>query len=180
MSTSSLTRTEISLHWIVGLGMIAVIAMGLYMTRAENFALYGVHKSLGIILFGFILWRAVLRLRKGWPEDVSSGNRMEHGVARVIHWVLILGTIAMPLSGILDAYMSGRGLSIFGLDLLAANLGDTGRGIAINKNLAEFGEIIHLVAAKIVIAAIILHVAGAFKHHIIDKDGTLRRMLWAG
>ncbi len=179
MSTTPLTRTEISLHWIVGLGMIAVIAMGLYMTRTEQFALYGLHKSLGMLLFIFILWRAVLRLRMGWPQEVSSGTRMEHGLARVVHWVLILGTIAMPLSGMLDAYMSGRGLTLFGLDLVAANLGDTGRPIAINESLAELGELIHILAAKIVIAAILLHVVGAIKHHIINKDGTLRRMLGA-
>lgn len=179
MSATPLTRTEISLHWIVGLGMIAVVAMGLYMTRADSFALYGIHKSLGIVLFVFILWRVVLRLRKGWPEEVSSGSRWEHGLARVIHWILILGTIAMPLSGMLDAYMSGRGLSVFGLDLVAVNLGDAGRAVAINKNLAELGEIIHIQAANILIAAVILHIVGALKHHVIDKDGTLRRMLGA-
>jgi cytochrome b561 len=52
-----------ALHWIVGLGMIIVVAMAIYMTRTDQFALYGIHKSLGIILFTFILWRAILRLR---------------------------------------------------------------------------------------------------------------------
>jgi cytochrome b561 len=165
-----------ALHWIVGLGMIIVVAMGIYMTRTGQFALYGIHKSLGIILFAFILWRAILRLRKGWPEDVSTGAKWEHGLARVIHWVLIIGTIAMPLSGMLDAYMSGRGLNIFGLNLVAANLGETGRAVAISQNLAELGEMVHAQAANVVIAAIALHVVGALKHHIIDKDNTLRRM----
>jgi cytochrome b561 len=97
----------------------------------------------------------------------------------VIHWVSIIGTIAMPLSGMLDAYMSGRGLNVFGLNLVAANLGDTGRAVAISRNLAELGEVIHVQAANVVtaaIAAIALHVVGALKHHIIDKDNTLRRM----
>ncbi len=178
MSVKPLSRTEISLHWIVGLGMIALIAAGLYMTRAEGARwLYPLHKSFGVVILGFILWRAVLRLRKGWPEDVSTGASWEHGLARLIHWALILGTLAMPISGMVDSYMGGRGLTVFGYELLAANLGETGRPVAINKALGDVAENVHILSGKVLIAAILLHVAGALKHHVIDKDSTLRRMV---
>lgn len=178
MTTKSLTRTEISLHWIVGLGMIALIAAGLYMTRVDGARwLYPLHKSFGIVIFAVILWRVVLRVRKGWPDDVSKGAKWEHGIARVIHWVLIVGTIAMPLSGMVDSYMGGRGLTAFGLEILGANMGDNGRPVAINRTLGDIGETVHVLLGKALVAAILLHVLGAFKHHIIDRDSTLRRMV---
>jgi cytochrome b561 len=176
MSQNTLSRPEIALHWIVGLGMIAVVAVGLYMTRAQDYALYGMHKSAGIALFAIIVLRVVLRLFKGFPTPVSKGARWEHGLAHVIHWVLLLATIAMPLSGMFDSYGAGRGLNLFGLELIAANIGENGRPEAISAALSTLGESVHGMGANILIAAIVLHIAGAFKHHIIDRDDTLRRM----
>lgn len=178
MHSKQITGKEIALHWIVGLGMIGLIAVGMYMTRVEDArSLYPIHKSVGVLLFVVILWRAVVRLRKGWPENISTGAKWEHGLSRVIHWVLILGTIAMPISGMMDSFMGGRGISVFGLELLPSNIGDNGRPAAINETLANLGETIHGVFGRVLIVAILLHIAGALKHHFIDRDGTLRRML---
>lgn len=181
VSAKTLPRSEIALHWIVGLGMIGLIAVGLYMTRAEGArALYPIHKSAGVLLFVVILWRAFVRLRAGWPENISQGAAWGHGLARVIHWVLILGTLAMPISGMMDSYFGGRGIVVFGLEILSPNLGDNGRATATNKSLGDLGETVHVMLGKVLIAAILLHIAGALKHHIIDKDSTLRRMLGHG
>lgn len=177
MSSKTISPLEIALHWVVGLGMIGLITVGIIMTRTENFALYGLHKSVGMLLFVVILWRAVVRLSKGWPENVSKGAAWEHGLARVIHWVLILGTILMPISGMMDSYFAGHGLSIFGLELAAGSADAEGKPLAINASLGELGEEVHGTLGNILIAAIALHVAGALKHQLIDKDGTLGRML---
>lgn len=176
MSVKTLSKSEIALHWIAGLGMIILIGVGMYMSRYEVFSLYPTHKSVGTILFAFILVRVVIRLRKGWPENVSEGAMWEHKLAKVIHWVLILGTIAMPLSGMIDAVMAGRGLSVFGLELIGASLNTEGQPQAINSALSNFAGSVHGVVGKVLIAAILLHIAGALKHHILDRDGTLSRM----
>lgn len=174
---TSLSKSEIRLHWIVGIGMILMMGVGIYMVQTETRSLISTHKSVGIALFVFILARVILRLRKGWPEDVSTGKAWEHSLARVVHWVLILATLAMPLSGMFDSVMGGRGLSLFGLDLIGANIGANGRPEAINKALSDLGGMVHGTTAKVLIGAIALHVAGAFKHHIIDRDSTLKRMM---
>lgn len=177
MQSKPVSKVEISLHWLVATGIIALICLGIYMSETRAFALYDVHKSIGLLLFAVIVARVVLRLNKGWPDSVSEGPAWEHYVARVVHWVLILGTLIMPLSGMLDAVMSGQGLSIFGLELVPGNPGDTGRPQAINEGLAEIAEEIHHFSGYALIAAIVLHVAGALKHHMIDKDSTLKRMV---
>lgn len=180
MSDKTLSHAEIALHWVVAIGMIALIGVGLYMSENEVFALYPVHKSIGMLLFVVILVRAVIRLRKGWPEDVSTGAAWEHILARLIHWVLIIGTIVMPISGMMDAYGAGRGLTVFGVDLVAANLGADGKPVAISAAMSGLGETLHGIVGKLLIGAILLHVAGALKHHVIDRDATLRRMLGRG
>ncbi len=177
MGNGTITKLEMSLHWIVGIGMIAALSIGLYMTQTRTMALFDIHKSVGMILFIFIVWRIVLRMRHGWPENVSTGAHWEHSLARLIHWVLILGTIIMPVSGMISTYMAGRGLDVFGFEILAANLGDTGKAVAINESLEELGESVHEIVGKVLIGAIALHVVGALKHHVMDKDSTLLRML---
>lgn len=177
MSSLQISTTERALHWVVGIGMIAALSVGLYMVRAEDYAMYGTHKSVGMILFLFILWRAVLRLSKGWPETISTGARWEHGLARVIHWVLILGTLIMPISGMIMSYYGGHGLSVFGLEIAGPNIGAEGRPVAVNADLSGTGAVLHGLIGRVLIAAILLHVAGALKHHFIDRDSTLRRMV---
>lgn len=177
MSAKPLSRTEISLHWIVGLSVIGLLCVGFYMSKNEVYSLYPIHKSVGTLLFIFILARSFIRLRKGWPEPISTGQKWEHGLARLIHWVLILGTLIMPLSGITGSYWAGRGIAIFELELVGMNLSSDGQVAAVNAGLSMIAGRIHNIVGWTLVGAIALHVLGALKHHFIDRDNTLRRML---
>lgn len=78
--------------------------------------------------------------------------------------------------------MSGHGASLFGLELItrtpgSANLAEV---IALAGTLVALAYQIHSLAGDILIVGVVLHIAGAYKHHLVDKDGTLRRMLGAG
>ncbi|MGB0902458.1 cytochrome b [Halocynthiibacter sp.] len=177
MQAKTISKTEIALHWIVGLGMIILIGLGLYMGQTNAYSLYPFHKSIGVLLLVFILARVVIRMRKGWPDNMGSGAAWEHKLAHVIHWILILGTLVMPLSGVIDAVMAGRGLSVFGLELIGSNINAKGQPTAISTGLSDTASTVHGIVGKLLIAAILLHIAGAFKHDLVDRDGTLRRML---
>ena len=177
MSRHTLTKTEISLHWIVALGVLCMLGMGLYMVNTRTFSLMPTHKSIGTLLLLVILWRAGLRLSRGWPTNIATGRAWEHRLATWVHWLLLIGTLLMPISGLITSLAGGRGLSIFGLPLVAANLGPNGKAVALNAGLSDFAGNLHGLAAYLLIAAIALHVAGALKHHLIDRDDTLRRML---
>lgn len=151
------------------------------MESYEAYALYYIHKSIGMIIIAFVLIRVIWRILNGWPEPASNYPTIEHLTAKVVHWTLIIGTVALPVSGILMSGAGGHGLAIFGLELLAENIDPNNLEdvIPLNKTLAEFGHEIHEIAGNIMIIAIVLHLLGALKHHIIDKDGTLRRMFGA-
>ena len=169
----------IALHWIVGLSMIGLLAVGIYMDTFEVYSLYPIHKSLGILIVAFVIARIIWRTLNGWPKPVSQYSTIEHTLAKVIHWVLIIGTLSMPVSGMMMSGGGGHGLFIFDWELLAKNIdpSDPSMTLPLSEAIASLGKSMHGLLGNIMIAAIVLHVVGAFKHHIIDKDATLRRML---
>ena len=178
MKTESIfSKTTIWLHWIVGLTIIALIAVGLYMSEYDVDALYPIHKSIGIILFVFILLRVYNRVKKGWPSEVGEVKAWELTLSKVVLWTLIIGTVLFPISGMIMSGAGGYGISVFGLDLLATNMGPDGKAIALNKTLAGLGHETHEILGTVMMIAIGLHILASIKHHYILKDDTLKRML---
>lgn len=171
--------TTLILHWVVGITMIALLAIGVYMEEYDVYSLYPWHKSFGFLIIFVVIARVYWRIKNGWPTPVSQYSNMEITLSKVVHWALILGTIIMPLSGVFFTAMSGRGLDVFGLEVLAKNVDPDNikKALAYSKELTSLGKSVHHWAGQIMIIAISLHVLGALKHHVIDKDGTLRRML---
>ena len=74
--------------------------------------------------------------------------------------------------------IGGHGLEVFGLEIAAKNLDPNNlpKTMPIDKSIAGFAHDAHEIIGFTIIGALVLHVTGALKHHIIDKDGTLRRM----
>jgi len=176
-SDLSLSKMTIALHWLVGLSIITLIAVGIYMGENEVWSLYPIHKSVGIILSVFILYRVIRRVKRGWPKPVSQYKKHEILLSKFVHWVLIIGTVLFPLSGMMMSGAGGHGLKVFGLELLASNYNAAGEAVALNPTLAGIGHETHEILMPVMIAAIVLHIIGAWKHHLVDKDNTLKRML---
>ncbi len=176
---SRLSFTTRSLHWIIALGFIALSALGIYMALTETWSLYHWHKSFGIILFGIILVRVVWRLKQGWPVPLHRYQRYEQQLAKLVHWVLLLGTIAMPVTGMIYSGGSGNGFGIFSWAIMPINPDPAAPGstIPFNETLMVIGETAHEVIGYTMVAALLLHIAGAIKHHLWDKDRTLLRMI---
>lgn len=171
-----LSKTTRYLHAIIALGMIGLLALGIYMTEFEDLSFYGLHKSLGVIILVFAAARIVWRIRKGWPEALSTESAVQLMVAKVVHWALILSTVLYPISGIMMSGAGGYGVAVFGLTLIDANVNAAGEVVPLNENIAGIGHEMHELMTWVLIAIIVLHVAGAIKHHIMDKDDTLKRM----
>jgi len=175
-TAQKLSPLSVALHWAVGVGIIAMLAIGLAMEEFELRFLYPVHKSIGIILLAFIVWRVWWRALNGWPQPLGGDPKWQRIAARATHWVLILGTLIMPLSGIVMSIADGRGLYVFGLKLLAANRDAAGKIITLSEPLEHLMHTVHAVTANLLIAAIALHLGAALWHHLKLKDATLRRM----
>lgn len=176
-----LSPITISLHWIVGLTIITLLGVGLYMSNTHAYSLYPIHKSVGVCIFAVILLRVIWRIKNGWPQPAGQYKKIEQLVSKVVHYTLLIGSVIIPVSGMMMSGLGGHGIHVFGLELMARNVdpNDMSKVIPINGDLAGLGSNLHEYVSYLVIGAIILHVAGAYKHHIINKDGTLKRMLGA-
>lgn len=173
---SPITR---ALHWLVALIIITMLAVGFYMATYEVWSLYPIHKAFGVLALLIILPRILWRLKNGWPTPVREYPTWEHKLALTTHWVLILGTLIMPISGFIFSGASGHGVDVFGLVIVPMNPdpANSHEVIPYNETMAGIGHETHEIVGYLMVIAIVLHVAGALKHHIIDKDRTLLRML---
>ena len=173
---NNLSTTTKLLHGIIAISMICMMIVGIYMSENEVFFLYPIHKSFGAILFIVALIRVIWRIKQGWPSVIGNIALWQQRIARAIHWLLITLTVLYPLSGLMMSIGGGHGLSIFGLELVAATRDAAGDAIAVNKTIGSLGHELHETMVVVLFVAIILHVLGALKHHFIDKDHTLKRM----
>lgn len=177
MDTSQkFSRTTIVLHWLVAATIIGLIALGIYMVETESWQLYHIHKSIGLLAFAAILARLAWRWRNGLPRPVRPMSRIEHVTATVAHVVLLVLTVVLPLSGMLYSGASGNGFGIFGWELFPSRY-SAGQAVPFSARWSDLGQAMHGYLGYLLLALIVLHAAAAFKHHLIDQDATLKRML---
>lgn len=174
---TKLSKQTVFLHWTVGISMIVLLASGIIMDEFELYSLYDWHKSFGVAIVLFVMWRILWRMWEGWPQHDHS--LIEIKLAKIVHWTLIAGTVLMPISGVMMSGFGGYGVPLFGWELIERNPNpmNLSEVVPINEFLSEVGDELHDLGKSILIFAIGLHVLGALKHHIIDKDNTLKRML---
>ncbi|WP_419908465.1 cytochrome b [Hoeflea sp.] len=161
-------------HWIVAAAIIGMLAFGTYI---EDFvpsgpgqgALLQIHKAIGVLVLAYGLWRIGWRLARGFPDAVAPMPAWQDLIARVTHWVLIACIILMPVSGMMTSLFGGHDIDMFGLFVIP--------GFSKNALLSDLAGDMHDTIANVLIVFIILHVAGALKHHVLDRDATLVRMI---
>ena len=175
----TLDRLTIALHWLVGWSIMGLLALGIYMEENDAYHLYDLHKSLGALIFIVIVIRAWRRVRQGWPKPVNEYTRMEQRLSKITHYVLLIGSVLIPLSGLVMTIAGGRGLEVFGLEVIGANIdpANPDKTLPLIAPLAGIAHQMHGMVSNLVIVALVLHIIGALKHHVIDKDNTLKRML---
>ncbi len=173
-SSEKLPFPTISLHWIIAIAFIAMLAFGMYVEdlprSPEKGELIGLHKSIGVIILLLALVRIGWRAMSKYPAPLSEVPKWQDIIAKLTLLVLILGTVMLPVSGIVMSIGGGHGLAVFGLELIA------GSGEKM-ETLSKIGHIMHGLGGKLMIVFIVLHILGAIKHEHIQKDGTLSRML---
>jgi cytochrome b561 len=191
---SRYTKTAVILHWLIAIGIFAMFALGWFMTELPkeapkasaydlfNWGIYtwqleepasprtfyfNLHKSLGITLLAIILIRVLWRFTHKPPQYLSTHQVWELKLATGTHHLLYLLMIALPVSGLVMSAYSKYGVKWFGIPFI--------KGLDDNA-MREFYAEVHEVIGVVVLLFVILHIAGALKHKIIDKDDTLKRM----
>lgn len=167
-----------SLHWLTAAIVIGMFSVGLYMTEvAEPFSslqfnLFQWHKSVGMTLIALSLLRLGWRITGPTPAASTQAKGWENKAARLAHFALYMLLFLMPLSGWIMTSASTLGLKtmIFGVWELPGI-------VEPDKALHEIFEEVHETLAWIFMGLVALHAAAAFKHHFVNKDNVLARML---
>ncbi len=170
---SSYTRTAVSLHWLIAALVVSAFALGWVMTELAisplKVKMYNWHKWVGITVLGLAAIRTLWRLTHT-PPPLLPMPAWQQISARILHTLLYVVMFALPFSG--WAYSNATGYPIVYLGLW--RLPDL---VARNKPLAAQLLDVHEILGWLLFAIVMTHVAAALKHHLVDRDDTLRRML---
>jgi len=110
-----------------------------------------------------VLWRA-----SHVPPAFPPMPRWQATLARITHVLLYVVLLLMPLSGYLGSVWSGYPVKYFGIMLPDWNWK--------NPALKDLASGVHLATSWVLATAVALHVAGALKHALVQRDGLLARM----
>lgn len=165
----------ILLHWLVALAVVGLFGLGLWMVELTYYddwyrAAPDLHKSVGIVLFVAVLIRLLWRAIDRPPAPIESHGPIERRAAALVHALLYALLLAVMASGYLISTADGRGISVFGLFEVPATLYDL-------PNQADLAGDVHLVLAVTLVALAAAHALAALEHQLVDRDGTLMRML---
>jgi cytochrome b561 len=168
------TATAKILHWLIALMIFGMLGFGFYMTGLDlsptKLELYSWHKWAGVTVFLLVLVRVAWRIGHKPPALPAHMPAIERLAAHAGHHLLYVLMIAIPLSGWLMSSAKGFQTVWFGVlplpDLLAKD-----------KALGNLLETVHVVLNYTLIAVLLGHVGAALKHHFIDRDDVLTRML---
>ena len=167
------TRTAVTLHWMVGALVLTALTLGWIMadmhTSPLKVELFSWHKWIGITVLALFFVRVAWRLTHPAPPLLPMAA-WQHYVAQASHGLLYALLLVQPLTGWL--YSSAAGHSVVYLGLLP--LPDL---IHKNPALAPSLKEVHETCGWILAVVVGLHVLAALKHHYVDRDDTLRRML---
>lgn len=169
------TRT---FHWLTALLILTAIPLGLIAngiaptpdTIAQKAQLFSLHKTLGVAALFIGLARILWALTQSHPAPLHPQRRVELTLAQIVHWMLYLSLVMVPLTGWVHHAA---------LDGFAPILWPFGQGLPFvpkSESIATLAGGAHWVFTKLLAVSVILHIAGALKHHVIDRDATLARM----
>jgi cytochrome b561 len=167
------TSTAIGLHWLIAALIGVALVMGWVMTDMAitplKLKLYNWHKWVGVTVLWLAAVRILWRVTHRAPAMVAM-PAWQRIAAHALHGVLYLLMLAQPLSGWIFSNASGYPIVYLRL-LPLPNL------VEKNKQLADQWHEIHETLGWLLVAVLVVHLLAALKHHLIDKDDTLRRML---
>ncbi|RYH03387.1 cytochrome [Salipiger sp. IMCC34102] len=169
-------------HWTTAALILTLIPLGLIASDwasdsdaalATKATLFSIHKTLGVTVFFVALARILWALGHRKPGPLHPERKGETLLAEIIHWTLYGSLVAAPLTGWIDH------AATTGFAPIWWPFGQSLPFVPKDPEIAHLFGSMHWVLTRILAASVLLHVAGALKHHVIDRDATLRRM-WFG
>lgn len=172
--TALLIFTALPLGWIANDLAHAIYDPAIATTEddiARAAQLFSLHKTVGITVFFVALARILWALTQSKPGLLNADNKPEAFAAETVHWLLYGSLVLVPLTGwVHHAATEG----------FAPILWPFGQNLPFIPKSAYLAEItagLHWLFIWTLVGSLTLHIVGALKHHVVDKDSTLRRML---
>ena len=168
------------LHWATALIVLALFPLGYIIARLQPqslaeveraFFLFSLHKTLGLVVLALAVLRVLWWAFQPRPYPLHADRPFEVWAAETVHWLLYVLIFLMPLTGYL--YHSAT-------EELAPIWGPFPQRLGFVPQTLEWEDLFgwaHFATAWLMGAVVALHIAGALKHALIDRDGTLRRMI---
>lgn len=168
------THTAITLHWLIALLIFAAFPLGVYMhdlpLSPYKLRLYSYHKWIGVTIFMLALvrlsWRATHR-PPAMPESMPSWEKF---AAHATHYALYVLIFIIPVSGWLMSSAKGFQTVWFGVLPLPDLVGK-------DKALGDLFQEAHEILNILLLGLVVGHIGAALKHHFIERDDILARML---
>ncbi|NIZ13298.1 cytochrome b/b6 domain-containing protein [Phaeobacter sp. HF9A] len=132
--------------------------------------LFSLHKTIGVAVFFTAVLRILWALSQKKPGLLHPERKLEAWAAETAHWLLYGAMVIVPLTGWIHHAATDGFAPIwwpFGQNLPL---------VPKSELISELFSTLHYYAMLLLGATILAHVAGALKHHVIDKDSTLLRM----
>jgi cytochrome b561 len=169
------TKTAMFFHWVMALLVIATFILGVNIINMpgitpEKLQYYSWHKWAGITIFGLACLRLLWRLGHPPPEYPANMPNWEKLAASGAHIFLYVLIFCIPISGYLYSLAAGVPVVYLGIFPMPVIIDP-------NTELKPFFRLVHVVLNILLEATVILHVLAALKHHFIDRDEIMKRML---
>lgn len=165
----------IFLHWLMAILIIVLFALGLYMVELDYYSKWYTaapwwHKSIGLAVFALLIFRVAWFFSHQYPAPLASYKMWEIKIAKLTHYSFYLLLFIISVSGYFIATAKGAAIEFFDFFEIPAVT-------RFDEDQADLAGEIHEIAAYAMAFLFLLHVCATIKHHFIDKDTTLLRML---
>lgn len=166
---------SIAIHWLVALAVFGLFGLGYWMVDLTYYHDWykkapDIHRSIGMLLLAVMVFRVAWKLANQTPAAPAGHKRWEVISAHAAHSLLYLLIFVAMVSGYLISTADGSAISVFGWFDVPSVTGQV-------KRMEETAGTVHYWSTWAIVVLAALHAAGALKHHFIDRDNTLRRML---
>lgn len=169
------TRTAIALHWVMALLIVCAFALGWVMTgipgiTPNKLRYYAWHKWIGVTIFGLAVLRVAWSATHRAPALPPGMSRWQRAAAQGAHVLLYFLMFAVPITGYL--FSCAANVPVVYLELVRLPM-----LIGPDPVLKPILRLVHVALNYTLSALVAVHVAAALKHHWLDRDGLLARMI---
>lgn len=171
---NSYGSVSIIIHWLSALTIFGLFGVGFWMVDLSYYSEWyrtapHYHKSVGLLLLAVTIFRIIWKVVTPSPKIIAK-KRIESIAAHAGHGILYVLLLVILVSGYLISTADGRAIDVFNW-FAVPSLGE------LFANQEDIAGEIHEYAAYTIMGFAVLHILAALKHHVVDKDATLTRMI---